>query len=83
MSWESIDSFGGFQEEENQCSAGQMAMIESLLVIANIDQKEKDLISSQIESYSEQEATETINYLNENKVENNLMEIWKRQIKRY
>ena len=83
MSWGNIEDFSGFSEpEESQCSAWQMSIIESLLVVAIIDQKEKDLIGANIEGYSEQEATEVINYLNENKVETDSRKQWEQWIKR-
>lgn len=86
MSWGNLDDFQGFSESEepreSQCSAWQMSIIESLLVIAAIEPKEKDLIASRIESYSEQEAKEVIEYLNENKIETDCRKQWEQWIKR-
>jgi len=83
MSWGNLDEFQGFSEEpkETQCSAWQMSIIESLLVVANLDQKEKDLIGTNIEGYSEQEAHETIKYLKENSIETDCRKIFENYLK--
>lgn len=83
MSWQSIEDFEGFNEpSESLCSAWQISIIESLLVTASIDQNEKDILGTSIDEYTEQEAKELINYLIENKVENEPREQWKKWIKR-
>ena len=86
MSWGNIEDFQGFDYDsepvESQCTAWQISIIESLLVNANLDQKEKDLIGAGICRYSEEEATEVINYLKENNVETNPQKQWEQNIKR-
>ena len=67
---------------DSPCSVTQMTMIEQYLVFANIDQREKDLISASIEKFSEQEAYETITYLKENQVEQRPRKQFEQWIKR-
>jgi len=83
MTWQSIEDFEGFSEpSESLCSAWQISIIESLLPLAALDQNEKDVLGHNIESYTEQEAKEIINYLKDNKVENEPRKQWVKWIQR-
>lgn len=69
--------------QESKATSTQISIIEGLLIIASIDENEKDEIERYLDRMSEEEAYNTIKYLNENKVETNPVKQWENNIKRY
>ena len=60
------------------CSSIQMGVIESLLRISPISESEKSEILSELNTYSEDEASSVIRMLKEDVVETDVRKQWKR-----
>ena len=60
------------------CSSIQMGVIESLLRISPISEPEKSEIFSELNTYSEDEASSVIRMLKEDVVETDVRKQWKR-----
>lgn len=67
--WEKLATAIDLTDQDFQCSVGQMTMIESLLVHANIEDSTKAQISCDLESLSFDAAAKTIHYLKENQLD--------------
>lgn len=66
--WE-VNNFDAVTSEPNKATTVQISIIESLLIRAAIDQKEKDEIYLYLDMFSEEEAYQTIKYLEEKAIE--------------
>ena len=66
---------------QEQSAAWQLDTIDDLLLFANLDQKEKDLIYATRFQLTYNEADETIAHLRENQVEQKPRKIWEQRIK--
>ena len=60
------------------CSSIQMGVIESLLRISPISEREKSEILSELNTYSEDEASSVIRILKEDVVETDVRKQWKK-----
>lgn len=67
---------------ESQASVIQISIIEGLLIVAGITQKEKEDIDLYLPRMSEEEAYKTINYLKEYETFNDPRDQWKKWIHR-
>lgn len=66
--WDKISTAIELTNQDFKCSVGQIIMIESLLMNANIEDSEKAKIECDVTEYSSQQATNTIQWLQENQV---------------
>jgi phage RecT family recombinase len=66
--WDKISTAIDLTDKDFQCSLGQMSMIESLLVSANMLDSDKAIIDCDLSSMSFSSAQKTIEYLKENQL---------------